>query len=251
MLLAALPASELETLGRHLEPFPLVTKRVIYDPEKTIEHVYFPDSGMISLLAVLLDGSGVETASTGRDGMVGMPVFHGTDRIAQQAVVQLPGDARRMTAKEFRQCLSECVELERMVRLYAVSTYMLATQSIACMSKHLIQQRLARWLLHASDQSGTARMELTQLFVAQMLGVRRSSVTVAAGRLRAAKLIQYTRNYVAILDREGLESAACECYGIIRSTSDRVMLGQDVLSPNAALQVSRDGVSLVTAPTNR
>jgi CRP-like cAMP-binding protein len=226
-------------------------KRVLYDPEQVIDHVYFPDSGMVSMLAVLLDGSGVETASTGRDGMVGMPVFHGTDRIAQQAVVQLPGDARRMTADQFQDCRAECPELDRLLHRYAVSAYMLATQSIACMSKHLIQRRLARWLLHSSDQSGTERLELTQLFVAQMLGVRRSSVTVAAGKLRAAKLIQYTRNYVRIMDREGLENAACECYGIIRATQERVVLGRNVMSPNAALQVSRDGISLVTAPTNR
>jgi CRP-like cAMP-binding protein len=246
-----LPAAEQEILGRYLEPFTLVAKRVIYDPEQEIEHVYFPDSGMVSLLAVLLDGSGVETASTGRDGMVGMPVFHGTDRIAQQAVVQLPGEARRMTVEQFRTCRSQCSDMNLMLDRYAVSMYMLATQSIACLSKHLIQQRLARWLLHSADQSGSDHLELTQLFMSQMLGVRRSSVTVAAGALRAAKLIQYTRKHVTILDRPALEKKACECYGVIRSTQDRVMLGKNVVSPNAALTVSRDGVSLVTAPKTR
>ncbi len=250
LLLASLPASEQAIVGKYLEPFTLVAKRVLFDPEQAIEHVYFPDSGMVSMLAVLLDGSGVETASTGRDGMVGMPVFHGTDRIAQQAVVQLPGEARRMTAAEFQACRSQCVEMDRLLHRYSISAYILAAQSIACLSKHLIQQRLARWLLHSSDQSGTARLELTQLFMSQMLGVRRSSVTVAAGKLRAAKLIEYTRKHVTILDRGGLEAAACECYGVIRSTQDRMMLGKDVVNPMARRQASRDGVSTVTGPTS-
>lgn len=227
-----------------------MASRVLYDPEQPIEHVYFPDSGMVSVLAVLSDGSGVETSSTGRDGMVGMPVFHGTDRIAQQAVVQLPGKARRMTADEFLLCRAQCAEMERLLHRYAVSAFMLAAQSVACLSKHLIQQRLARWLLHSSDQCGSERLELTQLFMSQMLGVRRSSVTVAAGKLRAAKLIEYARKHVTILDRAGLEAAACECYGVIRSTQDRAR-GANVISPNATVQASRDGVSLVTAPTTK
>jgi CRP-like cAMP-binding protein len=248
LLLAALPPRDFEIVSRHLEQAPLQLKRVIYDPDQVIEHVYFPESGMVSLLGVLTDGTAVETASTGREGMVGMPIFHRTDRIAEQAVVQLPGSALRMTAEALRECLTESKPLEDLLHRYAASIFMLAAQSIACMSKHDTQRRLARWLLHASDQSGTARLELTHIFAAQMLGVRRSSVTVAAGALRAKGLITYTRRHLIIVDKPKLEQASCECYHIIRSTYDRLLFGKTSENPNARVKASRDGMTILNAP---
>lgn len=248
LLLAALPRQDFDMISRHLEFVPLQIKRVIYDPDKVIEHVYFPESGMVSLLAVMLDGTVVETASTGRDGMVGLPLFHGTDRYPEQAVVQQPGSAVRMTAAAFRECLAQSKALETLLHSYAACVFLLAAQSIACVSKHNTERRFARWLLHAADQSGTEQLALTHVFAAQMLGVRRSSVTVAAGALREKGLVSYTRKHINIVDRDGLENAACECYGIIKSTYDRLLLGTSSESPNAKVPSSRGGMSILQPP---
>ena len=248
LLLAALPSEELDVIGQALEPYPLVRQRVLFDPEQPIEHVYFPVSGMVSLLAVTTDRSGVEAATTGRDGMVGMPVFHRTDRIAQQAVVQLPGDALRMSAPVFSHILGKCPTLQLRLHRYSLSNFMLASQSIACLSKHRIPPRLARWLLHSADQTGMERLELTHLFMAQMLGVRRSSVSVAATALRRAGLIRYSRQHVTIVDRPALERAACECYEITRSTHLRLMEDGGPSRLLTSLQTSKEGVTILNAP---
>jgi CRP-like cAMP-binding protein len=248
LILASLPARDAALVEPHLEAVTLDLKRVLYDPDQPIEHVYFPDAGMVSLLAVMLDGTGVEIASTGYEGMVGMPVFHGTDRIAEQAVVQLPGSARRMTSAAFRECVKESDALSRAVARYAACVFMFAAQSGACTSKHLTERRLARWLLHAADQSGSERLALTHLFAAQMLSVRRSSVTVAAGSLRSKGLISYSRRHIDISDRPGLEVAACECYGIIRSTYERLLHGNARANPNAGVRASHDGLTVLTEP---
>jgi hypothetical protein len=137
---------------------------------------------------------------------------------------------------------------EEALHHFSVCLYVFAAQSNVCMCKHSVPRRLARWLLHASDQSGTESLQLSHLYIAQMLGVRRSSVTVAAGALRKKKLITYSRNHVLIVDRAGLEAAACECYRVIRSTYDRLVLGAITESPNAQVESSRDGMSVITAP---
>jgi CRP-like cAMP-binding protein len=248
MLLAGLPVDDFRDFDKHLESVPLVTRRVLYDPNQPISHVYFPESGMVSLLGVLSDGTGVETASTGREGMIGMPLFHGIDRFPEQAVVQLPGRALRMTAEAFGSCLSRSAFLRAALQRYAACIYMMAAQSSVCLGKHAMAKRLARWLLQAADQSGTEQLQLTHLFMAQMLSVRRSSVTVAAGELRQHGFIEYGRKRVTIVDRGGLTAYSCECYAMVRDTYARLLFGRDAPDPLAGVVTSRGGVTTVGAP---
>jgi CRP-like cAMP-binding protein len=247
-LLASLPAEDRALVARHMETVPLEPKVAIYDPDVAITHVYFPDAGLVSLLAVLADGTGVETAIVGREGMVGMPVFHRTDRVAEQAVVQLPGSAQRMTAASLRTCVDESPALRDALHHYSACVFMFAAQSVACMNKHETTRRLARWLLHAADHSGVAGLAFTHLFLSHMLGVRRSSVSVAASELRAKGLIAYTRKRIDITDRDGLAEHACECYRIVRSTYDRLIFGRASTNPLAEVESSRGGISVLGSP---
>jgi CRP-like cAMP-binding protein len=244
-LLSGLPASDRALVSGSLEPVELQQGQALYDPDVVIEHVYFLDSGMVSLLGVFSDGTGVETAVIGREGMVGMPVFNGTDRMPEQAVMQISGTGHRMTATALRTCVEQSPSLRARLHHYSACVFMFAAQSVACMSKHETTNRLARWLLHASDHSGRSELQLTHLFLAHMLGVRRASVTVAAIELREANLITYTRKRVDITDRVGLEQRACECYGIIRSTYDRVIFGHVSPNPVSGMKSSHAGQSVV------
>jgi CRP-like cAMP-binding protein len=249
LLLASLsPADRRDLTSRYVEAVAFDPRVTLYDPDTPIEHVWFPESGLVSLLGVLTDGTAVETAIIGREGMVGMPIFHETDRMAEQAVVQLPLKALRMTARNFRLCLSECPALGLALHHYAAASHMFAAQSVACMAKHAISRRLARWLLHAVDQSGMQELAFTHLFLAHMLGVRRSSVSVAASELRALGLLEYTRSHMTITNHDALAAYSCACYQIIRSTYDRIMFGVETSNPLSAVQTSRDGVSTLDAP---
>jgi CRP-like cAMP-binding protein len=247
LLLASLADADRLLLTRHFEPVELEAHRTLYDPDVSITHAWFLNTGMISLLAVLTDGTAVETAVVGREGMVGMPIFHGIDSIAEQAVVQITGSGSRLTAAALRSCLAESAGLRQALHRYAASVAMFTAQSVACMAKHEVPRRLARWLLHASDHAGTSELELTHLFVAHMLGVRRSSVTVAASDLRSRGLITYTRKRTSITDRDGLASFCCECYGIVRSTYDRLIFSTATPNPLRTVQASRDGISILGA----
>jgi CRP-like cAMP-binding protein len=248
LLLESLPSADRALVTRHLEDVELSPRAALYDPDVRIEHVYFPTEGLVSMLGVFADGTGVETAIAGREAMVGMAVFHGTDRIAEQAVVQLRGRAHRMPADALRACLTESPALQQALHHYAACIFMFAAQSVACMSKHETTRRLARWLLHACDHSGTDDLDLTHLFLSHMLGVRRSSVTVAASTLRSKGLITYTRKRIAIADRTGLTEYSCVCYRIVRSTYDRLVFGQATVSPLADVESSRNGISTLGSP---
>jgi CRP-like cAMP-binding protein len=247
-LLASLPDPDRALLSRHLEPVSLERNVALYDPDVVMSHVYFPDLGLVSLLAVLADGTGVETAIIGREGMVGMPVFHRTERMAEQAVVQLPGSAQRMTAASLRTCLEESAALREALHHYSACVFMFAAQSVACMNKHEISRRLARWLLHAADHSGMPDLAFTHLFLSHMLGVRRSSVSVAASALRGMGMIDYSRKTIQITDRDALVEYSCECYRIVRSTYDRLIFGTPSPSPLDGVEISRGGLSTVGSP---
>jgi CRP-like cAMP-binding protein len=248
-LLQSLPREDYAAIAKHLEPFELESQASLYDPDVVIQHVYFPSTGMVSMLGVFTDGTGVETTVIGREGMVGVPVFHGTDRIAEQAVVQLGGKALRMTSEALRACVAESAALRLALHHFAACQLMFASQSVACMSKHGTTHRLARWLLHASDHSGYDEIDLTQLFLSHMLGVRRSSVTVAAANLRKKGLISYSRKTISITDRAGLANHSCECYRIVRATYDRLIFGDKSRSPLADVESSRGGRSVLGSPS--
>ena len=214
-LLDSLPRPDMERLRPHLEAVAVGVRHVIYEPNGPILHVYFPTGCVISLVTYLMDGSAVEMATIGLEGMVGLPIFLGTDTMPSRAFGQVPGDALRITAAALTAEIKRNGPLVRVLNRYTQALFNQVAQTTACNRVHLVEQRCARWLLQTHDRVGSDQFLLTQEFLAQMLGVRRSGVSAAAGSLQKAGLIRYARGRITVLDRPGLESAACECYGVI------------------------------------
>jgi CRP-like cAMP-binding protein len=212
-LLAALPANEYKRIEPALDVIRLELKAFLHKPGEPIRHVYFPGSGFCSMLTVLADGSMVEVATIGREGMVGVSaVFDGGPPTSVTMVQGETDTCYRMTADAFRREMDRRGPLHELVTRYAQALVGFVMQSTACNAMHSVEQRLARWLLLAQDRMGRDDFPLTQEFVAMMLGATRPTVTVVAGTLQKAGLITYHRGHVTIVDREGLEAASCECY---------------------------------------
>lgn len=222
-LLAALPPEALERLGPDLDAVTLGQKDVIYRSNHLISHVYFPVTGVVSLVTVMEDGATAEIATVGNEGMVGLPVFLGTGMVPHQAFVQVPGDAFRIEAAAFREEAERWGPMTRIMQRYTQAIFTQVAQSAACNRLHSVEERCARWLLMTHDRVISDEFPLTQEFLSQMLGVRRASVSVIARLLQHAGLIRYRRGRVTILDRQGLESASCECYHIISSEYERLL----------------------------
>jgi CRP-like cAMP-binding protein len=222
-LLAALPRREAARLVPRLEPISLDFEETLYEPDELIRHVYFPTSSVIALLLVLEDGSAAEVGRVGDEGMVGLPVFLGVARSQTRAFVQIPGEALRMKARVFRQQIRPGGLLARLLLRYAQALLRHSERLTACNTWHPIEQRLCRWLLITHDRVRADRFGVTQEFLAQMLGVHRKSVTMAARSLQRAGLIRYSRGKLQILDREGLETAACDCYRAIQRHFDQLL----------------------------
>ena len=239
-ILAALPPDELAVLGPVLERANLVTRRVLCDSGKPIPAVCFPEDAVVSSLSVMADGSAVETATIGNEGMTGLALFHGVDETPEQSFVQVPGIGHLVSADAFREALPRCPTLGGQLHRFAQALYSLVAQSSGCNRKHAVDQRCARWLLLVHDRVGRDRIELTQLFLSQMLGVRRATVTVAAGVLQKAGAIRYSRGRITVVDRALLEAASCECYAVIRRTFDYLLDGADHPNPLAGLRLSTD-----------
>jgi CRP-like cAMP-binding protein len=220
-LLAALPREQRERLP--LERVSMRLKDVIYEPDGPITHVYFPLTGVYSLLVIMSDGLGVEAGTVGNEGMVGMPVFLGAERSPHRAFAQVPGECLRMSAEDFRKELQRRGPLHERIQRYNQGLLNQMAYSVACNRLHSVEERMCRWLLMCRDRVGTDRFLLTQEFLAQLLGVRRPSVTVVAGVLQKAGLIAYTRGQVLILDPERLEAASCECYRVVKDEFDRLL----------------------------
>lgn len=219
-LLAALPKDEYQRLLPKLGPFPLVFGEVIYEPGDLIRDVYFPTSGIISLLAAVEDRATLEVGIVGREGMVGLPPFMGVKTSGNRAVVQGVGAAMRMKVGAFRNECENGGSLPRVLLRYTHSRLTQIAQGAACNRFHPIDARLARWLLMTRDRMGTDEFRVTQEFLSNMLGVRREGVNKAAGALQQQDLISYTRGNLLILDRVGLKAIACHCYGIIKAEYD-------------------------------
>ncbi|HEX2206554.1 MAG TPA: Crp/Fnr family transcriptional regulator [Longimicrobium sp.] len=243
-ILAALPRNERERLNPVLERVPLTLRQVVFEPNRAIEHVWFPEDAVISLLGLMEDGSAVETATVGNEGMAGVPVYLGAMQMAGQAFVQIPGDAWRMPAEALREEVRRGNALSQLLGRYTQALFTLVSQSSACNRKHPVEQRCARWLLMTHDRVGGDRFELTQHFLSQMLGVRRATVSEAAGGLQNRRLIEYTRGRIAVLDRAGLEAAACGCYGIIRGEFARMLEGLELPCVLDEINVSEAGRSV-------
>jgi CRP-like cAMP-binding protein len=207
-----------------LEVIQLEPGQDLHLPDEPIGHVYFPHRGVVSLVNELPDGRSVEIATVGNEGMVGIAVLLGATTMRSRALCQVPGSAWQMEADAFRRAVDVNPVFRTLLLRYALALLTQVAQTATCNRLHPIEQRCARWLLMTHDRINRApRFPLTQAFLGQMLGVRRASVSAAAATLQRAGLIRYTRGIVTIPDRKALETAACPCYGVIRTEFYRLL----------------------------
>src|SRR5262245_11879744 len=211
--LAALPPRDFSILAPHLRTVSLERETVLHDAEDEIEHVYFPHSGMISLVAVMQSGATVETGMVGREGVVGATAGLGSRRAFARAIVQLPGTAAQISRAHFQAAARESGAIRSLIVGYNDLLLAQIQQSVACNALHMLEPRLCRWLLQTHDCVEGDIIPLTQEFLGQILAVRRTTVTVAACLLQSAGMIRYRRGRVQIVNRPALEESACECYG--------------------------------------
>jgi CRP-like cAMP-binding protein len=214
-LIAALPRAERERLLTRCEPFDLVFGTVLCEPDQVYRNVYFPLSGFISLVEGIRGHPPLEMALIGNEGMLGATMVLRIPAVPLRAVVQGAGSAWRISASQFQRELADSEALRRALSRYLYMTLRELSQTAACTYFHEIGARLARWLLMTHDRAHADHFHLTHQFMADMLGVQRSAITIAAGALQKRKLIRYTRGEISILDRHGLEQASCECYALM------------------------------------
>ena len=244
-LLASLPSDELAVIVPHLERVALERRELLHDAQRRITHVYFIEDGIASILSVVGDGSAVETATIGYEGLIGFEVFHGVYVTPEQAMMQVPGVAHRVRAETFRELLPRLPTLQTYLHRFSVYLFTLAAQNSGCNRKHSVEERCARWLLTVHDRVDSDEIGLTHDFISQMLGVRRASVTDTLGVLEKGGLIRAGRNKITVTDRAGLERVVCECYRIIRSTAERLLEGRPSPNPLDRIETARDGFSTV------
>jgi CRP-like cAMP-binding protein len=222
-ILASLSAGDATALLPHLKPLQLESKRVLFNIGDRIDKVYFPAGAVVSLVVGLSSGEMVEGAMVGKDGVVGVAAALDSKLALTQAIVQLPGDAFMCDAATFKGVALQSERLLGLLFRHEQALYAQAQQSTACMATHDIQARLCRWLLRARDLSGSDTLNFTQEFLAEMLGVRRTSVTVDAHALQNAGFIKYSRGKIQILNLEGLHEGACECYQTVKSHYEQLL----------------------------
>ena len=222
-LLAGVSRATFRRLARHLEPMSYTQRQYTYEANAPIRHVHFVETGVISVVAEDDHGGSVEVATVGNEGFVGTPLLLGTDRSPASAFCQVPGHGHRLSAAAFREEVARNGDLSDIAHRYVQALMNLYAQSVACNRLHSIEKRAARWLLMTHDRVAADSFPLTQEFLAQMLGVRRAGVNVAAGILQQAGVISYSRGVITVVNRRGLEKAACECYEVIRREFQRLV----------------------------
>ena len=222
-LLAALPADEFETLKPNLERVSLALGEVIYESGEMLEYVFFPTTAIISLLYIMENGSTAEIGMTGNDGLVGVALFMGGSTTPNRAVVQSAGNAFRLRAKALRFEFHLSGVFQKVLLRYTQYLMTQISQTAVCNRLHSVEQQLCRWLLINHDLLQSNKLIMTHDLIANMLGVRREGVSIAAGHLQKMKLIKYVRGTITILDREGLETTACECYQVVQEEYDRLL----------------------------
>jgi CRP-like cAMP-binding protein len=223
-ILLAIPDAEYRSLRPGLEFLPLPHHRSLYEPNRKFEFVYFPNSGLVSLVIVMADRKTVEVAVLGNEGVTGVPAIFGLLRSPIREVVQIAGDGFRMKVGAFQQTLRSSPVLETVLGRYSIVLSMQISQTAACNRLHDIERRLARWLLMAQDRVDSGLVAMTHDFLATMLGTDRPSVSVAAANLQRKEIIDYTRGSVRILNRKKLEESACECYQSIQQFNGEIDL---------------------------
>ena len=216
-ILQALPAREYECLISQLQPVPLVQNQVLFDVGAPIACGYFVNTGLVSCLTVMQNGDSVEVGLLGHEGFAGLPILLNIAHSSARITVQIAGDAMRINADALHSFLPQLPMLERLLSRFSYLQALQAQQIAACNRLHEVDERLARWLLMTQDRVELETLPLTHDLLAGMLGTRRSSVTVAAGILQTAGIIDYRRGKVHVLDRQKLEDAACECYPAVRA----------------------------------
>jgi CRP-like cAMP-binding protein len=232
-LLAALTAAELEPLLPYMALTPLALGGVLHEPGSRMDHVYFPVSGLVSLLYTLQDGHTTELAVVGNDGCIGLALFLGGQTTPSRAVVQIAGFAYRIRASTLVAEFHKCGGMSRVQLLYVQALMTQMTQTAVCNRHHSVEQQLRRWLLVTLDRLSSNKVRMTQELIASMLGVRRPGINKAARKLQAAGVIEYKRGQITVPDRAKLEAHACECYAVVKKEADR-LFGSPRIPPNRA-----------------
>jgi CRP-like cAMP-binding protein len=222
-LLAALPRAEFERIAPRLQLVPLQLGAMLYEPDGQLQHAYFPTTAVVSLHYVMETGASAETAGVGNEGVVGISLFMGGTTTPSSAVVQIAGDAFRLEARLLNQEFERAGEMQRILLRYTQALITQMTQTAVCNRHHSIEQQVCRWLLSTLDRVPSREFVVTQEQIAGTLGVRRESVTEAAGKLQSAGVIRYRRGHIAVLERSGLASRACECYSVVAKEMDRLL----------------------------
>jgi CRP-like cAMP-binding protein len=223
-LLAALSPEDAAVLLPLLEPVRLVKDHPIFQPMEPASHVWFPDNGMISIVALDDEGSSIEVATVGREGMTGLSIVLGSQSMIYASMVQVPGDGRRIESGAFARIIEQHPSIKAMMLKYVLAAMTQMGQNAACGQLHGVEARCARWLLLAHDYVDGDTFSLTQDYIAMMLGVTRPSVSAAASALQKLGMIRYSRGMMTIVNRRGLEAVSCECYGIVRREFDRLLV---------------------------
>lgn len=222
-LLDALPPGDRASLLDRARTVRLAPEQVLIEAGDRIHHVVFPVTAVVSLLTTLRDGAAVETATIGREGMLGVALFLHDDRAPNsRAVAQLAGNGIAVSADDFRGALADSAKLEGLMFSYTRALLVQVAQSVACAATHTIRERLARWLLQTTDRVGSETVDLTHQFVSEILGVRRASVTDALHSLRRTGAVDTRRGAIVITDRGCLAAAACECYRVLHDEYERI-----------------------------
>jgi CRP-like cAMP-binding protein len=224
-MLAALPSDEYQRLQPLLTPAELTLGMVLYETGGPVGYVYFPVNCLISLVVPMEDGSAIEVGLVGNDGMSGVSALIGEAHSTDRAIVQIAGGAVRASLTVIKEEFSRGGALHDLLFRYMTAHLKLVSQTLACNARHSVEKRLARWLLICKDRVASDDLKLTQEFIAEMLGTRRATVSMAASALQTEGLIEYRRGNIRILDQQGLEGFSCECYRVVKEESDR-LLGQ-------------------------
>lgn len=222
-LLVSLPADDYGLLAPYLAPVDLERGRLLYDPGDRIDTIYFPQDGVISLMTLMENGAAIESATIGREGALGLNAAVSPRQSLSRAIVQTPVKAVRISAAQMHEAWDKSARIRAMVDRHSEALYGHAIQSVACNALHSVEARFCRWLLTCHDRISTDTVALTQEFLADMLGVQRTTVTAVARSLQEKGAIRYRRGVVDIIDRAALEALSCECYGVIRRTYERLL----------------------------
>lgn len=222
-LLAKAGTDEVELLRPHLEVVALTHGQPLIVPNEPIRYMYFPINALASLVTILEDGATVEAGSVGREGMVGVPLLLDAQTTPMQTLVQIEGQSYRIDAQLVKRVYDMGKTLHALLNRYIHTLFVVASQSAACNRRHQVEARLSRWLLMSSDGIGSDEVGITQEYLAAMLGVRRPGVTEAAVKIQDEGLIRYSRGHVQIVDRQGLQDRACECYEVVRAEYEQLL----------------------------